>query len=56
MSRQRAELERLRGELEDKLNSAKEIGHADSRVQAIRQHLREIHEEEKLEQEEKRQY
>ena len=49
MSRQRAELERLKDELGEKVRTAKKAGNADIRVQAIRQHLREIHEEEKSE-------
>lgn len=55
MARQRAELESLKDELEQKLSSVKVTGGADSRVQAMRQHLRDIHEEEKIALEEKRQ-
>ena len=55
MARQRAELEALRGELEDKLRSAKNTGNGDARLQAMREHLREIHAEEKSVQEQKRQ-
>lgn len=55
MSRQRAELERLKGELESKLRTEKNTGNGDAQLREMRQHLREIHEEEKLEREEKRQ-
>ncbi len=55
MSRQRAELELLKGELEEKLRSTKNTGNGDARLSAMRQHLREIHEEEKIEREAKRQ-
>lgn len=55
MARKHAELERMRDELEEKLRSAQNIGKSDSRIQAMRQHLREIHEEEKLEREERKQ-
>jgi len=55
MSRQRAELESIKGELEEKLRTAKNLGGADDRVRAMRQHLREIHEEEKTKRDEKRQ-
>lgn len=55
MARKRAELENLKDELEQKLSSAKVADNADSRVKAMRQHLRDIHEEEKIEREEKRQ-
>lgn len=55
MSRQRAELEQLKSELEEKLRTAKNTGNGDTRLQAMRQHLREIHEEEKIEREEQRQ-
>lgn len=55
MSRQRAELEQLKGELGEKLSSAKDTGNGDARLRAMRQHLREIHEEEKTEREERRQ-
>ncbi len=55
MARKHAELERLRDELQEKLNSAREIGQGDSRIQAMREHLREIHEQEKQQREEDRQ-
>jgi pSer/pThr/pTyr-binding forkhead associated (FHA) protein len=55
MARQRAELESLKDELAQQLNSAKDIDNADTRVRAMRQHLRDIHEEEKNALEEKRQ-
>lgn len=55
MARQRADLENLKDELESKLAAAKNGDNADSRFQAMRQHLRDIHEEEKQAQEEKRQ-
>jgi hypothetical protein len=55
LARQRAELENLKDELEHKLNSSKVVDNADSRVEAMRQHLRDIHEEEKIALEEKRQ-
>ncbi len=55
MARQRAELESLKDELAQKLNSAKNVDNADTRVRAMRQHLRDIHEEEKNALEEKRQ-
>ena len=55
MSRQRAELEQLKSELEEKLRTVKKTGNGDARLQAMRQHLREIHEAEKVQMEEKRQ-
>ena len=53
LARKHAEIERLRGDLEEKLASAKKFNKGDSRIQAMRQHLRDIHEEEKLEKEER---
>lgn len=55
ISRQRAELQRLRDELEEKLATTRKMGKADMRVEAMRQHLREIHQEEKLALETKKQ-
>ena len=55
LSRQRVELEQLKGELDEKLKNAKKLGNGDTRLKAMRQHLREIHEEEKIEREERRQ-
>ena len=48
MSRQRAEIARMKDELEEKLTNAKVMGKGDSRIQAMRQHLRALHEEEKI--------
>ena len=55
LARQHAELEKMRGELEEKLKPDNVIGDSDSKIKAMRQHLRAIHEEEKLERENKRQ-
>ena len=55
LARQRAELETLKDELNQKLNSTHDEDTADSRVRAMRQHLRDIHEEERTAEEEKRQ-
>ena len=55
MARKHAELERMRDELQEKLSSAREIGQGDSRIKAMREHLREIHEQEKQQREEDRQ-
>lgn len=53
-ARRHAELERIRDELEERLNNVKVIGKSDSRIKAMREHLREIHEQEKVEKEEVR--
>lgn len=55
MARRHAELERIRDELEERLNNVKAVAKDDSKIAAMRQHLREIHEQEKLEKEETRQ-
>jgi hypothetical protein len=55
LARKRVQLERLRDELEQKYKSNQKMDDADSRVMAMRQHLRDIHEEEKLEREERKQ-
>ncbi|MEL7497476.1 MAG: FHA domain-containing protein [Planctomycetota bacterium] len=54
MARKHAELERIRDELEERLNNAKVIGKSDSRIKAMREHLREIHEQEQIQKEESR--
>lgn len=55
MARRHAELERIRDELEERLSNAKTIGKSDSRIKAMREHLREIHAQEQIEKEEVRQ-
>ena len=50
MARQREQLERLKDELEHKLNSKADGDDANSKIRAMRQHLSEIHEQEKGEQ------
>jgi hypothetical protein len=54
IARQRAELQRTRDEIECRLRSSTETSDADRRFAAMRQHLRELHEEDKLAREEKR--
>ncbi|MDG1875550.1 MAG: FHA domain-containing protein [Mariniblastus sp.] len=55
LARQRADLQRLQDELQQKLAGTQmATNSADLRIEAMRQHLREIHNEEKLEKEEKR--
>ncbi|MEM9939988.1 MAG: FHA domain-containing protein [Planctomycetota bacterium] len=49
LARKHAEIERLTNDLDEKLITAKKINQGDSRIQAMRQHLREIHEEEQQE-------
>ena len=53
--RQRAQLERLKDELQQKLNPPRELGEADTRIRVMRQHLKEIHEQEKIERDERKQ-
>jgi len=55
LARERVQLERVKDELEQKLNSNRELGDADSRIQAMREHLRDIHEQEKTERDERKQ-
>lgn len=55
MARRHAEMERIRDELEERLSNAKTIGKSDSRIKAMREHLREIHAQEQIEKEEVRQ-
>jgi len=54
LSRQRADLQRMQDELEQKLAGTKLAQNSDVRIQAMRQHLREIHQEEQNEKEERR--
>jgi myosin heavy subunit len=46
MSRQRAELQALKGELEQKLQEPRVLDQADTRIRAMREHLKELHQEE----------
>lgn len=55
IARKRVQLERLKDELEKTNVSNHKMDDATSRVMAMRQHLRDIHEEEKLEREERKQ-
>ncbi len=55
IARKRVQLERLRDELEQSHNTNHKMDDANTRVMAMRQHLRDIHEEEKLEREERKQ-
>ena len=52
--RQRADLERSKSELEKKLQESGPLSDSDCRFAAMRQHLRDLHEQEKLTLEEKR--
>ena len=54
ISRQRADLERAKSELEKKLQETGPLSDSDCRFAAMRQHLRDLHEQEKLTLEEKR--
>ena len=55
IARKRVQLERLRDELEQSHSTNHKMDDANTRVMAMRQHLRDIHEEEKLEREERKQ-
>ncbi len=55
LARQRAQLERLKSELQHKLELPSEMGEADVRIRAMRQHLKEIHDQEKAEINERKQ-
>lgn len=46
LSRQRVELNRLKSELEDRLSAPREANVADTRIRAMREHLKELHDEE----------
>jgi len=46
LSRQRVELKRLKAELEDRLNAPREANAADTRIRAMREHLKELHDKE----------
>lgn len=54
MARRHAELERMRDGLQDQLDNAKSAKSGDSKITAMREHLREIHAQEKVEEEERR--
>ena len=49
LSRQRVELKKLRAELEAQLEAPKEVNNADTRIQAMREHLKELHSKEQEE-------
>lgn len=49
LSRQRVELKKLRIELESRLEEPKEVNNADTRIQAMREHLKELHSKEQEE-------
>ena len=53
MARQRAELEKLRHELEESSKSRTDLEDSNSRVRAMRLHLREVHEQEQKEKKER---
>ena len=48
MARRHAELESIRDELESRLEQSRSVDKSDTRIRAMREHLREIHEQEKL--------
>jgi len=48
MARRHAELEGIRDELESRLDQPRTADKSDARIRAMREHLKEIHEQEKL--------
>lgn len=54
MARRHAELEGIRDELEDRLKNVRVVDPGDSRIQTMREHLREIHAREEAEKADKR--
>ncbi len=53
ISRQRVELKRLKADLEEQLSGPREANVADTRIRAMREHLKELHEKEEKEKAEK---
>ena len=49
ISRQRVELKKLKADLELRLEAPKEVNTADTRIQAMREHLKELHDQEQEE-------